>query len=181
MNRFLLHSDTKDYVSLINLYLSIHAGRQLYILSFTWIKDHNCNLKKHLKTNPLQEYVWAELLSEVCVRSVCFQQICYLWCFHYMSEWTSGELYKNAHSTPPKHNSADFKTFLLRHRASACLLSCLFWAQDKNILLESHLKAEAAWWWLYSNPHHLSSSVSTIKNSNETILCSVGWADRECY
>ena len=51
-----------------------------------------------------------------------------------------------------KHNSTDFESLLLRHKASACLRPCLFWAKDKNILLESHLEVEAAWSWLYSIP-----------------------------
>lgn len=73
-------------------------------------------------------------------------------------------------------DSADFKSLLLRHKASACLLSCLFWAKDKNILLESHLEVEAGLIVAIFHPHHQSSLASTIKNSNETILRSVGWS-----
>lgn len=126
------------YISLKNVYLSVYVWANSADPIIAWMR-HRCWC-----------YYWY-LLPVGQFFSVCLCAFNSNGSFDIFIIWLS-EL--TVHSTFffSKDNTSDFKSLLLRHKASACLLPCLLWAKDKNILLESHLQVAAGWSWLYSIP-----------------------------
>ena len=134
------------------IYFLVHVGRYWTlprIFCRKYCKIYSVNPNYSLDQTPLLlSYFWKQLsVLFLSVRLCAFSSQC---CSDTFIIWLS-EL--QAHSTFfLKDNIADFKSLLLRHKESACLLPCLFWAKDKNILLESHLALAAGWSRLYSIP-----------------------------